>query len=30
MFGPFMTPFPPTARAVRNQVTGLDHDILVA
>lgn len=30
MFVPFMTSFPPTARAMRNLVTGLDHDILVA
>lgn len=30
MFVPFMTTFPPTARAMRNLVTGLDHDVLVA
>jgi 2-polyprenyl-6-methoxyphenol hydroxylase-like FAD-dependent oxidoreductase len=27
MFVPFMTTFPPTARAVRNLVTGLDHNV---
>jgi len=27
MFVPFMTIFPPAARAVKNLVTGLDHDV---
>jgi 2-polyprenyl-6-methoxyphenol hydroxylase-like FAD-dependent oxidoreductase len=27
MFVPFMTAFPPVARAVKNLVTGLDHDV---
>jgi 2-polyprenyl-6-methoxyphenol hydroxylase-like FAD-dependent oxidoreductase len=27
MFVPFMTAFPPTARAMKNLVTGLDHDV---
>jgi 2-polyprenyl-6-methoxyphenol hydroxylase-like FAD-dependent oxidoreductase len=29
MFVPFMTAFPPTARAMKNLVTGLDHDVQV-
>ena len=30
MFVPFVTTFPPTARAMKNLVTGLDHDVNVA
>jgi len=30
LFVPFMTSFPPSARAMKNLVTGLDHDVNVA
>lgn len=30
LFVPFMTSFPPSARAMKNLVTGLDHDVQVA